>query len=115
MIRLRKLLFNNKKGFTLVELIVVVAVLGALAVIVVPKVSNITETAEANAALANERIITNAASIWYVENGGTEVKWEKTKSVDNTTKWNGWKSYIDSWPEGITYVKIEADGDIIVR
>ena len=42
---------NKKKGFTMVELVVVIAVIGILAAVLIPTFSNITEKAEKSAAL----------------------------------------------------------------
>lgn len=39
---------NNKKGFTLVELVIVVAVMAILVAVAIPVVGNITSTAKAN-------------------------------------------------------------------
>ena len=42
---------NKKRGFTIVELVVVIAVIGILAAVLIPTFSNITEKAEKSAAL----------------------------------------------------------------
>ena len=42
---------NKKKGFTMVELVVVIAVIGILAAVLIPTFSNITEKANKSAAL----------------------------------------------------------------
>lgn len=47
----------NKKGFTLVELVVVIAILAILAAIAIPLVSNILNSASLNSAYANARTI----------------------------------------------------------
>jgi len=65
--KINKLL--NKKGFTLVELIVVIAVLGILAGIAVPRYSGIQDRARTRADEANLKILNNAIEIYYAENG----------------------------------------------
>ncbi len=47
----------NKKGFTLVELVIVIAILAILAAIAVPTVSNVINTANTNTDLANAQTV----------------------------------------------------------
>ena len=46
---------NNRKGFTIVELVIVIAVIGILATVLVPTFSNITSKANNSAALQEAR------------------------------------------------------------
>lgn len=55
---------RNNKGFTLMELIVVIAILGVLALILVPSFMNYLEDAKINVAKTNAR---NAFDIAYIE------------------------------------------------
>ena len=48
---------NSKKGFTLVELVIVIAILAILAAIAIPVVSSIINTASKNGALSNAQTI----------------------------------------------------------
>mgnify|MGYP001156506909 FL=1 len=58
---------KNNKGFTLVELMVVVVILGILVAIAVPVYNSVTGTAEANACKANQRTIESAIMQWYAD------------------------------------------------
>lgn len=51
---------KNKKGFTLVELMVVVAILGILVAVAVPVYNNVTGDAKINACASNIRTIQSA-------------------------------------------------------
>lgn len=53
----------NKKGFTLIELIVVIAILGILAVIAIPRFTGMREDANEGAVIANLRTIQTGAEV----------------------------------------------------
>ena len=60
---------SGKKGFTLIELIVVIAILAVLALLIVPQVSNYTETADNKVDEANAKAMSNALRYYYVLDG----------------------------------------------
>ena len=62
----RKML--NKKGFTLVELIVVVIIVGILASVAIPTMTGMTDKAKKSEAIAALGAIRTAQRIYYVEN-----------------------------------------------
>ncbi|SNX55341.1 prepilin-type N-terminal cleavage/methylation domain-containing protein [Thermoanaerobacterium sp. RBIITD] len=68
-----KTLNKDEKGFTLVELIVVIAILGILAAIAVPRITGSISTARKNADIANAQIIGQAAERYMAEKGVNEV------------------------------------------
>ena len=55
---------KNKKGFTLVELVVVMVILGILAVILIPRISAVQNGARRTACQANLRILDSVTAIW---------------------------------------------------
>ena len=61
--------FKNKKGFTLVELVVVIAILGILAGIAVPRFMDATATARGAKVIADLRTIDSAATMYYAKEG----------------------------------------------
>lgn len=64
--------WKNQRGFTLVELMVVVAIIGILVSIAVPSYQKVTETARKNACQANMRAVLGAVQIIRMENAGID-------------------------------------------
>lgn len=58
---------SNKKGFTLIELIIVIAILGILAAILVPSMLNIVNNSKTSVATANARSVYSVAQSAYVK------------------------------------------------
>ncbi len=58
---------SAKKGFTLVEIMIVVAIIGLLAVIAIPNFAKARTTAQQNACINNLRIIDGAKEQWALE------------------------------------------------
>ena len=70
---------KSKKGFTLVELMVVVAILAILVAVAIPVYNSVTTNAEKNACLANARTIDSAILQYNADIGNA------TKIVLGTT------------------------------
>lgn len=59
----------QKKGFTLIEIVVVLIIIGILAVIAVPNYTTMLEQGMAQSAANNLMIIANAEKVYYFANG----------------------------------------------
>ena len=68
---------NNKKGFTIVELVIVIAVIAILAAVLIPTFTGVTEKAQKSAALQN------------AENAWKEFLGEYADKMDNPAEFNG--------------------------
>ncbi len=64
---------NNKKGFTLIELIVVIAILAILAAIAIPRFSGLQASSKLKSDGSTAAQIVSAARIQEVESGGVKV------------------------------------------
>jgi prepilin-type N-terminal cleavage/methylation domain-containing protein len=60
---------NRRSGFSLMELLAVVTILGIIAAIIVPRVAVSSDTAKAKVNNHNKATINSAVERWYVEKG----------------------------------------------
>ena len=91
--------FKNKKGFTLVELMVVVVIIVILTGIAVPVLNSVTGNANKKAAEANLRIINGAIMMYTANNeGSTPAKADLEGG------------YLQEWPEGPDGVTYDVGG-----
>ncbi|WP_439822067.1 type II secretion system protein [Phascolarctobacterium faecium] len=95
---------KNQKGFTLVELVVVIAILGILAGIAIPRFMSATETARGAKTVADLRTLESAAVMYYAKTGvvPTKTDLEKGNAKLGTT------ALVASWP-------VPASGKAIIK
>ena len=85
-----------KKGFTMIELIFVIVILGILASVAIPRLAGTKADAEISAAVANLRTLVSDANVYYVAKGGFEngagnaitTTWNQITSVPVSTPTN---------------------------
>ncbi len=63
----------REKGFTLVEIMIVVAIIGLLAAIAIPNFVRARQKAQAEACIANLRQIEGATQVWAVDTGAADT------------------------------------------
>ena len=79
-----------KKGFTMIELIFVIVILGILASVAIPRLAATRDDAEISSAVANLRTLVSDASAYYTVKGTlTGATWGQITSVPLTTTSNG--------------------------
>ncbi|MFP4473029.1 MAG: type II secretion system major pseudopilin GspG [Candidatus Omnitrophota bacterium] len=108
-------MLRNKKAFTLVEIMLVVIIIGALAMMVVPRLSGRSEQAKQAVAQADiEATLATALKLYELDNGnfpttaqGLDALRTKPSGSPVPTNWNGpyiEKRPIDPWGNPYQYM-----------
>ncbi|WP_373128284.1 competence type IV pilus major pilin ComGC [Dielma fastidiosa] len=98
---------KNKKGFTLIELIVVIAILGILALFLVPSFLGYTKDAQKATCEANRHIIERSYT-FYKAKSVEEITLNEYINSDNGKEYQGSKC-----PAGGVYTYDDANGKVI--
>ena len=70
-----------KKGFTMIELIFVIVILGILASVAIPRLAGTRTDAEVATTISNLRTLLSDASGYYVAHGKFDVNWKNLTNV----------------------------------
>lgn len=115
-----KALNKDEKGFTLIELIVVIAILGILAAIAVPRVTTSLNNAKNNADLANAQIIGEAAERYLTENSNISSIPASTDGAKDNIQTLVDNGYLNQYPKTSTggsftlVANIDTNGNLTV-
>lgn len=79
------------RGFTLVEIMIVVAIIGILASVSIPSIIAARKKADTNACISNMRQIETAIERWAIDTGAADTATISTSDIA--------PNYIKSWPK----------------
>lgn len=75
---------KNRKGFTLIELIVVIVIIGILAAVIIPNLIGFGDSAKKKADLATARTLATAAATVYADDPDAAAEeYEATGAIDD--------------------------------
>jgi type II secretory pathway pseudopilin PulG len=87
--------WRERSGFTWIEIALLIALLGALAALAIPKLQTVYERSLEKATRYNIGLIKSAISIYY---GDHEGIWPTTLDVNDKTPGYGFGNYLDTLP-----------------
>ena len=101
---------KTQKGFTLVELMIVVAIIGILAAIAIPKFAQMLEKSREGATKGNISAVKSAISIYYGDHEGVYPD-DLTQRFDSLGFVSiGW-SFLDSYMDELPTVKVTGNNE----
>lgn len=115
---------NNSKGFTLTELMIVVAIIALLAALALPSFTRAREKSRSAAFIGNLRVVRGAFELYSIENHGYppnaaagvvptgmssylgNFQWTKATPIGG--QWN-WDANINGYKAGVAVTSVSAD------
>jgi prepilin-type N-terminal cleavage/methylation domain-containing protein len=101
---------NNKKGFTLIELMIVVAIIGILAAIAIPKFADLINKSKEGATKGALSSVRSAINVYYGDNEGWYPAYGSDPLVESLTP-----KYINAIPDAKLPGTTHADNSSVAQ
>ena len=104
---------NRNKGYTLIEILIVLAIIGIIVAIAYPNLIGLTDSSKNEVINANMRTLLSEIEVYASQNNGY-LELDTDEFIDNPEEWNSLEQIVDEIGDDENLYNYEqADGDFV--